>query len=257
MPVLQEDLKNPTSKDFPGSSNSKEPACQCRRRKRCKFDPWVGKILWRRKCNPFQYSCWDNPMDRGAWWSTVHGVAKNQIDWATEHTRRSVLLSLIWAQQCTNIWGARGKKSLSCKFPWAMAIPWRSEKLFILWSFEPLKSDPKLNIMLKETFWGSQKGSGRVGILGVHGCCSLQGMPSPRDPCGHTPFMSPPFAAGVHSEILRLGHSGRNNRFRPRRESPGENLGRKRVGGKFLKWRVCCPTTYPRQPQVGGQSLET
>ena len=90
----------------------------------------------------------------------------------------------------------------------------------ILWFFGPLKSDPKLNIMLKETFWGSQKGSGRAGILGVHGCCSLQGMPSPRDPCGHTPFMSPPFAAGVHSEILRLGHSGRNNRFRPRRESP-------------------------------------
>ena len=85
-------------------------------------------------------------------------------------------------------------------------------------------------IMLKETFWGSQKGSGRAGI---HGCCSLQGMPSPRGPCGHTPFMSPPFAARVHSEILRLGHSGRNNRFRPRRESPGENLGRKRVGGSF------------------------
>ena len=78
MPVLQEDLKNPTSKDFPGSSNSKEPACQCRRRKRCKFDPWVGKILWRRKCNPFQYSCWDNPMDRGAWWATVRGVSKSR-----------------------------------------------------------------------------------------------------------------------------------------------------------------------------------
>ena len=28
--------------------SSKEPACQCRRHKRCGFDPWVGKILWRR-----------------------------------------------------------------------------------------------------------------------------------------------------------------------------------------------------------------
>ena len=27
----------------------------------------------------FQYSCLENPMDGGAWWSTVHGVAKNQI----------------------------------------------------------------------------------------------------------------------------------------------------------------------------------
>ena len=28
--------------------------------------------------NPLQYSCLENPMDRGAWWATVHGVAKNQ-----------------------------------------------------------------------------------------------------------------------------------------------------------------------------------
>ena len=26
--------------------------------------------------NPFQYSCLGNPMDRAAWWATVHGVAK-------------------------------------------------------------------------------------------------------------------------------------------------------------------------------------
>ena len=26
--------------------------------------------------NPFQYSCLENPMDRGAWQATVHGVAK-------------------------------------------------------------------------------------------------------------------------------------------------------------------------------------
>ena len=29
--------------------------------------------------NPFQYSCLENPMDRGAWWATVHRVAKSQI----------------------------------------------------------------------------------------------------------------------------------------------------------------------------------
>ena len=27
--------------------------------------------------NPLQYSCLENPMDRGAWWATVHGVAKS------------------------------------------------------------------------------------------------------------------------------------------------------------------------------------
>ena len=28
--------------------------------------------------NPLQYSCLENPMDRGAWWATVHGVEKSQ-----------------------------------------------------------------------------------------------------------------------------------------------------------------------------------
>ena len=27
--------------------------------------------------NPFQYSCLGNPMERGSWWATVHGVVKN------------------------------------------------------------------------------------------------------------------------------------------------------------------------------------
>ena len=36
--------------------------------------PWVGKIPWRRKREPSQYSCLENSMDRGAWRSTVHRV---------------------------------------------------------------------------------------------------------------------------------------------------------------------------------------
>ena len=28
--------------------------------------------------NPLQYSCLENPMDGGAWWAAVHGVAKSQ-----------------------------------------------------------------------------------------------------------------------------------------------------------------------------------
>ena len=37
---------------FPGSASGKEPACQCRGRKRRGFDPWVGKIPLRRKWQP-------------------------------------------------------------------------------------------------------------------------------------------------------------------------------------------------------------
>ena len=28
--------------------------------------------------NPLQYSCLENPMDRGAWWATVHGVTESR-----------------------------------------------------------------------------------------------------------------------------------------------------------------------------------
>ena len=37
---------------FPGDARGKELACQCRRSKRHRFDPWAGKISWRRKWQP-------------------------------------------------------------------------------------------------------------------------------------------------------------------------------------------------------------
>ena len=37
---------------FPGGASSKEPACQCKRCRRRRFDPWVGKIPWRRAWQP-------------------------------------------------------------------------------------------------------------------------------------------------------------------------------------------------------------
>ena len=40
-----------------------------------RFDPWVGKISWRRK-GQTSISCLENSMDRGAWRATVHGIAK-------------------------------------------------------------------------------------------------------------------------------------------------------------------------------------
>ena len=49
---------------FPGGTVVK--SLQCRRHR---FDPWVRKISWSRKCNPLQYSCLENSVDRGAWWA--------------------------------------------------------------------------------------------------------------------------------------------------------------------------------------------
>ena len=63
---------------FPGGASGKESARQCRRHKRCGFDPWIRNIPWRRAWKPLQYSCLENPMDRGAWWAMVQKVAKSQ-----------------------------------------------------------------------------------------------------------------------------------------------------------------------------------
>ena len=38
--------------------------------------PGLGRSLWEGTDNPLQYSCLGNPMDRGAWWAVVHGVAR-------------------------------------------------------------------------------------------------------------------------------------------------------------------------------------
>ena len=59
---------------FPGSSSGKESACNVGD---------LGSILGLGRSpregngNPLQYSFLENPMDGGAWWATVHGVAKS------------------------------------------------------------------------------------------------------------------------------------------------------------------------------------
>ena len=56
---------------FPSEASGKEPTCQCRRHQRCRFDPWVRMIPWRR------VFLLENAMDRGAWQAAVHGVTKS------------------------------------------------------------------------------------------------------------------------------------------------------------------------------------
>ena len=60
---------------FPGGSDGKEPACSAGD---------LGSIPGSGRCpregngNPLQYSCLENPMDREAWQTTVHGITKSQ-----------------------------------------------------------------------------------------------------------------------------------------------------------------------------------
>ena len=63
----------------------------CRKCMRPKSNPSERKIPWRRDSNPFQYSCLENSMDRGAWQATVHGVTDidttEQLTHTHTHTR--------------------------------------------------------------------------------------------------------------------------------------------------------------------------
>ena len=60
---------------FPGGSDGKEPACHA-------GDPGLipesGRSPGEGNGNPLQNSSLKDSMDRGAWWTTVHGVTKSQ-----------------------------------------------------------------------------------------------------------------------------------------------------------------------------------
>ena len=60
---------------FPGGSDGKESACSV-------GDPGLipgsGRSPGKENGNPLQYFCLENPMNRGVWQATVHGVAKRR-----------------------------------------------------------------------------------------------------------------------------------------------------------------------------------
>ena len=57
------------------SSNGKESACN---EEDTSSIPGSERASGEGNGNPLQYSCLENPMDRGAWWATVHGVTKSR-----------------------------------------------------------------------------------------------------------------------------------------------------------------------------------
>ena len=68
--------------NFPGGSDGKESACNAGD---------LGSILGpgtspgEENGTPLQYSCLENPTDRGAWWATAHGVIRNQTRLSDKH----------------------------------------------------------------------------------------------------------------------------------------------------------------------------
>ena len=62
---------------FQGNSVDKESACNEGDTRDTGSIPGLGRSPEEGHGNLFQYSCLENPMDRGAWQTTVHGVSKS------------------------------------------------------------------------------------------------------------------------------------------------------------------------------------
>ena len=88
------------SQDTPRSSVSKESACNA-------GDPGSfprsGRSTGERNGNLLQYSCLENPMDRGTWWAIIHGVARVGWDLSTKPQQVSAVV-LSWEVEKWSPW---------------------------------------------------------------------------------------------------------------------------------------------------------
>ena len=101
---------------FPGGSVVKNLAANARDAGNVGSVPGSGRSPGERNSNPSQYSCLENPMDRGAWWATVPGVPKTQTQLSTcaysTHLKKQSPLSdftdRLWLRKLFNLarlWG--------------------------------------------------------------------------------------------------------------------------------------------------------
>ena len=77
---------------IPGGTVVKNPPANAGDARETGSIPGLGRSSEVQNGNLLQYSCLENSMDRGAWWATVHGVAKSQIRLNT-HTYHSNFLA--------------------------------------------------------------------------------------------------------------------------------------------------------------------
>ena len=70
---------------FPHGSVGKESACDAGDTGDVGLIPGLGRSPGEGNSNPLQYSCLKNPMGRGTWQATVHGVAESQTQLRDYH----------------------------------------------------------------------------------------------------------------------------------------------------------------------------
>ena len=76
---------SPNLRLIPGGTGGKESPCQCRDTRDAGLIPEFGRSPGEGNGTPLQYSCLENPTDRGAWRATARGAAKRRTRLVTEH----------------------------------------------------------------------------------------------------------------------------------------------------------------------------
>ena len=88
---------------FPGGVSGKESASNAGNVRDMNSIPGLGRFPGEGHGNPLQYSCLENPLDRGAWWATVHRIAKSWTwpKWLSTHAQMDRFSSV--AQSCPTL----------------------------------------------------------------------------------------------------------------------------------------------------------
>ena len=63
---------------FPGGTSGNEPPAKLEDVRDMSLIPGLKRFPGGGYSNPLQYSCLENPMDRGAWWARAHRAAKSR-----------------------------------------------------------------------------------------------------------------------------------------------------------------------------------
>ena len=97
----------------------KNPSANTGRPKRHRFDPWVGKIPWRRAQQPIPVFLPAESHDRGAWLAAVHRVAQNLIwlKWLSTHACKGSYSRVLSTKALLLLLLSRFSRVWSCATP--------------------------------------------------------------------------------------------------------------------------------------------
>ena len=118
--------------------------------------------------NPLQYSCLRNPMNRGAWWATVHGVIKSWT-WLSTHTHS------IWAISHSHSFPIPKSHKPQSFFPiWPTLVTALAFDLLLLKMLTALKQQSQIYLAPETCFVEDNFSTDRVGVGGGDGFGVIQ-----------------------------------------------------------------------------------